>query len=116
MVNEYEDSRQLVSSEALANQTTLVEELRNRDVIEFWDITSNGQQGTPEVFEWWLVTESFANLLADEGEIIVNKFGCLWWGRTTTGQAIHVDAVIEEIVEKYYKEPDVDPTRVGARG
>src|SRR6056297_486421 len=113
MVDQYKDARQLVYSEVLKNQSLLLEDLIKSGQIEFWDIMSNGQQGTPEVFEWWLVTETFANLLADEGEIIVNKFGCLWWGRTTTGQAVYVDGIIEKIVEKYYAEPDVDPTRVG---
>jgi len=102
MVDQYKDARQLVYSEVLKNQSLLLEDLIKSGQIEFWEIMSNGQQGTPEVFQWWLVTETLAHLLADEGEIIVNKYDCHWWGRTTFGQALYMDWVIEEVVENCY--------------
>ena len=117
MEKENSNARRLIETEVLHNQTSVVETLLEDGRIgEVWELISRAQQGPLEVFEWWLVTESFANLLADEGEIIVHQYGCNSWGRTTTGQAIYMDGIIEDIVEKYYKEPDVDPTRVGVRG
>ena len=116
MEEQYKDARRLVESEVLYCQTYLVEHLIKEGDIDFWEIMRNGQQATPEVFEWWLVTESFANILADEGEVIVNKYNCHWWGRTTTGQAIYMDGVIEDIVATYYHGPNDNPTRPGARG
>lgn len=54
-----------------------------------------------EVFEHWAVTQWLANKLAAAGEKVDNDFGGLCvWARTTTGQAISADGVIEKI----YKE------------
>ena len=30
-------------------------------------------------------------------EYIIDKLGCRWWGRLTSGQAIYMDGVIQEI-------------------
>lgn len=32
-----------------------------------------------------------------QGEIIIDELGCRWWGRLTSGQAIYMDGVIQEI-------------------
>ena len=51
-----------------------------------------------EVCEYWLVSEWLANKLENKGETIENDFmGLIVWGRTTTGQAIWCDYVIQEI-------------------
>lgn len=51
-----------------------------------------------EVFEHWAVTEWFADKLEAAGEKVDRDFaGMCVWGRTTTGQAIYADAVIERI-------------------
>ena len=38
-----------------------------------------------------------AERLKEQGEIIIDKLGCRWWGRLTSGQAIYMDGVIQEI-------------------
>lgn len=49
------------------------------------------------VKEWWLVTPYMAELLKEKGEVILSDYGCYWWGRTTSGQALYMDGVIQEI-------------------
>ena len=53
-----------------------------------------------EIMEWWLVTPYMAELLKEKGEVILSDYGCYWWGRTTSGQALYMDGVIQEIAEQ----------------
>ena len=50
-----------------------------------------------EVFEWWLVSPYLAQELKQQGEVIIDALGCHWWGRQSSGQAIYMDAAIQEI-------------------
>lgn len=51
-----------------------------------------------EICEYWLVSEWLANKLEDKGETLEKDFmGLIVWGRTTTGQAIWCDWIIQEI-------------------
>lgn len=50
-----------------------------------------------EIYEWWVVTDWFAEKLKAKGEAILDQWGGPWWGRRTTGQAIYMDSVIQEI-------------------
>lgn len=51
-----------------------------------------------EVFEHWAVTDWFADQLEAHGEKVDKDFaGLCIWARTTTGQAIYADGVIEAI-------------------
>ena len=50
-----------------------------------------------EVFEWWLVSPYLARELKQQGEVIIDALGCYWWGRQSSGQAIYMDGVIQEI-------------------
>jgi len=53
-----------------------------------------------EVLEWWLVNEWLYRKLREEGEVVIDNGFCRWWGRTCSGQAIHLDGVIEDIYRK----------------
>ncbi len=54
-----------------------------------------------EVFEHWIVSDWFADKLDEEGEKVDKDFaGLCIWARTTTGQAIYADGVIERICAK----------------
>ena len=54
-----------------------------------------------EVCEWWLISEWLASKLEDKGETVERDFmGLIVWGRTTTGQSIWCDWIIQEI---YYE-------------
>lgn len=51
-----------------------------------------------EIYEHWLVSDWLAARLEEKGESIVrDAVGLTIWGRATTGQAIAIDGVIEEI-------------------
>lgn len=56
-------------------------------------------QTPQEIYEWWIVSPWLGKKLLFEGEpIIDNNYG-LWWGRSTTGQAISLDYVIQRIYD-----------------
>lgn len=51
-----------------------------------------------EIYEHWIVSDWFADKLAEKGEKIDKDFaGLTVWGRTTTGQAIYMDSVVQDI-------------------
>ena len=50
-----------------------------------------------EVFEWWLVSPYLAGELKEQGEVVIDALDCHWWGRTTSGQAVYIDSVIQKI-------------------
>lgn len=54
-----------------------------------------------EVFEHWIVSDWLADKLAEKGEKVDKDFaGMTVWARTTTGQGIASDSVIEQICEE----------------
>ena len=81
----------------LDNQNLVVEELMRHDE-SLLDSLQNFNDST-EVLEWWLVTPYMAELLKEKGEVILSDYDCYWWGRTTSGQALYMDGVIQEIAE-----------------
>lgn len=50
-----------------------------------------------EIFKWRLASPYLARELKEQGEVIIDALGCYWWGRTTSGQAIYMDSVIQKI-------------------
>ena len=88
-------AQQIVDREILYEQSYVLNELiRVNDSL--WDKIENINE-MDEVFEWWLVTPYMAELLKENGEVIFEDYDCYWWGRTTTGQALCMDWVIQEI-------------------
>ena len=79
----------------LENQNLVVEELMRHDESLF-DSLQNFDDSS-EVLEWWLVTPYMADMLKEKGEVILSDYDCYWWGRTTSGQALYMDGVIQEI-------------------
>lgn len=68
-----------------------------RDVCEENDIEPYQR----EVFEHWAVTEWLGRKLEAKGEKVDFDFaGMVVWARTTTGQAIAIDGVVEEIAKE----------------
>lgn len=68
-----------------------------RDLCDFFDIDTSDYQR--EVFEHWAVSSWLADRLEEKGETVDKDFyGLCVWARTTTGQSIAIDGVIEEIV------------------
>ena len=82
----------------LDNQNLVVEELMRHDE-SLLDSLQNFDDSS-DVLEWWLVTPYMAELLKEKGEVILSDYDCYWWGRTTSGQALYMDGVIQEIAEQ----------------
>ena len=82
----------------LDNQNLVVEELMRHDESQL-DSLQNFDENS-EIMEWWLVTPYMAELLKEKGEVILSDYDCYWWGRTTSGQALDMDGVIQEIAEQ----------------
>ena len=82
----------------LDNQNLVVEELMKHDE-SLWEELQNLDKNS-EIMEWWLVTPYMAELLKENGEVILAAYGCCWWGRQTSGQALYMDWVIQRIAEQ----------------
>lgn len=89
--------RELVDRHVLCNQNSVVEHLLRTDESLIDNICNLDN----EVLEWWLVTDWLAEQLAEQGETIIDDYGCYWWGRQTSGQAICMDAVMTSICENF---------------
>ena len=58
-----------------------------------------------EIFSWYAVSSFLADDLEDLGETVVRDwYGLDIWGRTTFGQAIGMDSVIQTIYDNLHKE------------
>lgn len=109
--------RDFVDREVLLNQTGLVNYILEKGLVDYEDISNiyytheelneryPGGYGTDEesdvkeIYEWWLVSDWLLERLKEKGEpALETDFGS-WWGRTCSGQAIYLDAVIEEIYD-----------------
>lgn len=106
------------------NQTYLVEKLMEEEIISIDEIQNyyksdealkedgfktkaereeakNRGEDVNEVLEWWLVSDWLIERLEEKGEPILKTDYETWWGRTTSGQAIILDYVIEKIYDEY---------------
>jgi len=85
-------------------------ELRQRHVKEHaqgdWQDFCDDYNVEPyqvEAYEHWLVSDWLADKLEEKGEMIEKDFHNLTiWGRTTTGQSIHMDSVICNIYNELH--------------
>ena len=82
----------LVEAKVLADYDTLVE-----TKVEL-------EEEPQEIFEYWLVTSWLAKKLRQHGEPILDNDYGIWWGRTSSGQSITMDWVIQEIAKDLTKE------------
>jgi len=78
---------------------TMLKEMQDR-----LDEANDAEPEYPEIYEWWLVREWFAKRLQEHGQVILDNDYGTWWGRQTTGQAIHLDKVICDIHDKFFHE------------
>lgn len=121
-VKKQEKLKEFVSNHVLVCQSGLVAELLERGTLDFEDIVNlqmadeelkdmgyktkkareeardNGED-TKDIYEWWVVDGWLLDKLEAEGEPILRTDFGDWWGRTTTGQAIALDWVIEKIYD-----------------
>jgi len=92
---------ELVSRHILHN-LSLTAEKELKENPELLDEAKNYDYGESEIYEFWAVDEWLANKLENKGEIIFKMLDFIVWGRQTTGQAIKMDNVIQEIAEETF--------------
>ena len=90
-----------VDREIFTCQSMLIDELLKKEIVS-WDEIENiynpdNEDEAQEIFEWWLVSSWIGKKLLLEGEPVLDNGYGIWWGRTTTGQAISLDYVIKKI-------------------
>ena len=75
------------------------------ELIEYYfdDMSWDIEDYRSEVFEHWLVSNWLSKELDKHGEVTVECYGLTIWCRTTTGQAIHCDSVMEQIHQELLK-------------
>jgi hypothetical protein len=102
-----DNCRRLVDENVHHNVSYLVQELSKQeqymdDLMEVQvNYNSNLIDEEPEeALEHWLVSEWLAHRLREEGEMVIDFMNLTIWGRTTSGQAIYIDSVIEDIYNK----------------
>lgn len=70
----------------------------------FADLGADLPEGD-EVYEHWIVSDWLAQKLRERGEAVSDDIsGLVVWGRTTTGQAISMDAVIRDITAQLHND------------
>lgn len=68
---------------------------------EMWCAGENAEPYDRDVYEHWAISSWLADKLEAKGERVDRDFaGLIVWARTTTGQAISIDNVIEEIARE----------------
>lgn len=86
-------ARRLVENCILTNQTAVVDEMLNKHLLpEEYIYPFVG-----DVMEWWLIDSWLAERLKRENQVIIEEYGCCWWGRLSSGQAVYMDSVIQKI-------------------
>lgn len=66
---------------------------------EHYVLESESDEEANEAYEWWFVTNWFADKLREHGEMIIDGWHQIW-GRSCTGQAILLDYVVGKIAEE----------------
>lgn len=72
-------AQQIADEMILCGQNLVMEELMRHDE-NIWDSLQNLDENS-EVLEWWLVTPYMAELLKENGEVMLPAYDCWWWGR-----------------------------------
>ena len=97
-----EITERIVRNEIYLCQSSLVEKCFEQSLFSIEDIENLNDAETDEyqeIFEWWAISNWLADKLKEHKEPILDNDYGTWWGRTCTGQAIKMDAVIEDIAE-----------------
>ena len=78
----------------------MLEDIRSENALQDYANENNLDPHVTEVYEHWLCESRFAEQLKEAGEIVFEFENMTIWGRTTTGQSISMDYVIEHMVKE----------------
>lgn len=65
------------------------------------DYSSEEEIEYREPYEFWIVSDYFANKLKENNELLTDYWGFWIWGRETTGQSILIDYIFQKIYDNY---------------
>ena len=85
--------KRLVENCVLMYLSAVVDEMINRNLMTAEYI----YPFLGDVMEWWLIDSWLAERLKRENQVIIEEYGCCWWGRLASGQAVCMDSVIQKI-------------------
>jgi len=88
------NAKQVVETRVLHCQTSLLDQLLGSETLVDDAVFDE------EILEWWLVSSWLARQLEYIGETVICEYGCHWWGRTVSGQALYLDDTIERIAQQ----------------
>ena len=94
-------AKMIVDVEVYANVNRLVYLIPDLDYynrLSYPDI----EEDDPEILEYYLVSNWLGKQLASHGEVVWDLGNQCLWGRTTSGQAVYLDGVMEQIAEERY--------------
>lgn len=102
---DHDSSMSIIDNHILKNQTHLVNELLKHELPHL-DICLDNilnlideDNDIKEVMEWWLVDHWLAEILNLHDEVDILGSTEAYWGRTTCGQSIIMDGIIQKIVQ-----------------
>ena len=93
MYETQERAKRITDIHVLWGQSTVIEEMIRANLISEEYL----YPFVDDVMEWWLIDSWLAERLKEQGEVIIEEYSCFWWGRQSSGQAIYMDGVIQEI-------------------
>ena len=93
MYGTQEKAKRITDIHVLWGQSTVIEEMIRANLISEEYLYPFAD----DVMEWWLIDSWLAERLKEQGEVIIEEYGCYWWGRQSSGQAIYMDYVIQRI-------------------
>jgi len=87
------------------NETIQKELQENPEILaeaENYEKVKKELNDEPEICEFWSVSDWLYDRLKEKGEIVFECLDFKVWGRKTTGQAIALDSVIQDIAKTTY--------------
>ena len=74
------NAQRIVQNCVLKNQSTVIEEMIRANLISEEYL----YPFVDDVMEWWLIDSWLAERLKEQGEVIIEEYGCFWWGRQSS--------------------------------
>lgn len=74
------NAQRVVQNCVLKNQSTVIEEMIRANLISEEYL----YPFVDDVMEWWLIDSWLAERLKAQGEVIIEEYGCYWWGRQSS--------------------------------
>ncbi len=95
----------LVTAEVYCVQDSLVNQCFDIGMFEYDDIVNmyDKNDEPQEIMQWVAISDWLGHKLREQGEPVLRNDVGTWWGRTTYGQSISMDTVIEDIVKTISK-------------